>query len=200
MPSNDRSFGWRTKREFFSAKDFLGMDNNGSSDISLSQGTPVMEAITTIEICGIPMNAADEVQHFFPIPWDMDRNRPVRARLFFQHASTDADTPTFKFAYKFFEKQDGLVEIKGGADKDVSFDSHTCSTTAASLEVTNWKDLSMEDYLTDDDVAVGVCVELDALGSATADECHLIGFELEWTVDAFDSYRHKTDTEPVNTV
>jgi hypothetical protein len=200
MPSDDRHFAWRTKRKFFSVKDLLGMDNDGSADTSLSQGTPTMEAATTIEVASVPMTTADEVQHVFPIPWDLDRDQTMRVRVFFQHASTDADTPQFKFGYKFFGRQDALVEIKGGVDKDVTLTAHTCSTTNNSLEVTNWNDLDTESYIASDDILMGVCLELDALGSAGADECKVFGFELEWTIDAFDSYRHETKDDPKDSV
>lgn len=200
MPSDDRHFAWRTKRIWFSAKDFLGFDNNGTSDISLSQGTPTMEPATTIELASLPMTTADEIQHLIPVPWDMDRDQTMRVRVHFQHAAAGADTPQFKFAYKFFSRQDQTVEIKGNADKDVTLTAHTCSTTNPSYEVTNWNDLDTEDYISSTDIAMGMCLELDALGSASADECKIFGIELEYTIDAFDSYRHETKDDPKDSV
>jgi hypothetical protein len=178
----------------------MGLDNDGTHTKTLSQGTPTLEASGSAEWITLPMTTADEVQHYMPIPWDLDRDRPVRARLHFVHAAAGADSPVFKFGYLFFAKQAQVVEVKGNADKDVSMTAHTCSTTNPSLEVTDWMNLDFEDYIAATDVAVGFCVELDALGGAAADECKLLGVELEYTVDAFDDYRHTTTNEPADTV
>src|SRR4030043_1780835 len=101
MTGRDDMMMWKTGRLYVSAKELAGMDNNGSSDISLSQGTPTMEPATTIETTCIPMTTADEVSDLRGIPWDLDRNEDVQLRLHLQHCSGTAGAPVFKFFSKF---------------------------------------------------------------------------------------------------
>jgi len=197
----DKHIGWKLKKLWIPVVTFAGMDNNGTSTISLSQGTPTLEPITTSELAGVPMDTADEVAHIFPIPWDLNREKKVYARLWFQHASTDADTPGFIVTSKFFGRTDAMTEFIAGADVSTTFAAHTCSTNAASLEVTVWTDLSWESYLTSTDMAAAISVELNALGSATADECKLLGIELGYEIEATDiTGRHRSQWEAPDAV
>ena len=93
---------------------------------------------------------------------------------------------------KFFGRQDALTEFIAGKDAAVSFASHTCSTTAASLEVTVWTDLEWDTYLTTTDMLAAISVELNALGSASADECKLLGLELAYEIEATQGHRART--------
>lgn len=182
MPIPNRSVAWKHGRLWLPIRSWAGFDNSGSADITLSQGTPTLEPLTTIEIAGLPMTTADEIHTVIPVPWDMDRTKKVFGRIYFFHYSTDADTPGFKLGTLFFARQAAAAEIKGGVDVDTAFASHTCSTTNMSLEVTKWTDLSWDSYITDTDMLVGLALELDALGSASADECKVIGVELLYTL------------------
>jgi hypothetical protein len=195
MPIRDRNIGWKCKRFFRPAHIMQGLDNNGTASITLSEGTPTIEPITTSEIVGLPMDTADEIADIFPIPWDMNRDKKMLARIYFQHAAAGADTPQFTFTSAFFAKQAAMTEFIANADKSTAFAAHTCSTTNPSLEVTVWTDLSWEDYLTDTDVLAAVSVELNALGSASTDECKLLGVEYMYQVEATDSLRRKIENE-----
>lgn len=195
MPIRDRSIGWKTCRQWIPIREFAGFDNNGTADITLNEGTPTLEPITTSEIAGLPMTTADEVAHIMAIPWNLDRNKKVLGRIFFQHAAAGADTPGFIWTSKFFGKQDAMTEFISGADKSTSFAAHTCSTNNPSLEVTDWTDLSWEDYITATDILYAMSIELNALGSASADECKVLGVELMWQIEATDQYRRRVDLE-----
>jgi len=161
---------------------FAGLDNDGTNTVSLSEGVPTLEpASGTIELATIPMTTADEAQHIIPIPWDLDRQKDMAARVVYIHASTDAgDQPVWKVGYKFFAIQDQTVEIKAGVDEDVSITSDATASTDDSLEVTDWTRLKTATYMTRSDVMMGLCLELDALGSALADECEVVGVELAY--------------------
>ncbi len=175
----------KVKRLWIPIREFAGFDNNGSSDISLSQGTPTLEpASGTIELASLPMTTADEVHHILPIPSDMDIDKDMAARVFFIHASTDAgDKPVFKLGYLFFARQAQTVEIKANVDEDVSLTSDATASTDDSLESTDWYRLSTATYIEDTDVMMGLSLELDALGSATADESEILGVELAYQVN-----------------
>jgi len=191
MPIRDRSIGWKTCRQWIPIREFAGWDNNGTADISLSEGTPTLEPATTAEIAGLAMTTADEIAHVMPIPWNVARNKKVLGRIFFQHAAAGADTPQFIWTSKFFGKQDAMTEFIAGADVATTFAAHTCSTNNPSLEVTVWTDLSWDSYITATDVLYAMSIELDALGSASADECRVMGVELMWEIEATTKYRKR---------
>jgi hypothetical protein len=173
-------------RIWIGARQFQGLDNNGTADISLSQGTPTWEpASGTWEIGCIPMTTADEVHTILPIPWDLDINAQVGGRVWFVHASTDAsDAPVFKVTVKFLGKQAQTVELAAGADVSVSITHSGTSATNDSLEITNWTNLRWDEYIARTDILAGITLELDALGSAGADECEFIGLELAYQRNA----------------
>lgn len=182
---------WKMKRIWIPLRSFQGLDNNGTATLTLSQGTPTVEPDATGEIVVLPMTTADEIAHFMPIPWDWSYYKKMLARVVFIHASTDADEPVFKVTSKFFGRQDALSEFIAGADVTTTFDAHTCSTTGNSIEETVWTDLSWDDYAVKNDRYVGLSVELDALGSASADECKLVGLWLAYERTSQTNYGEK---------
>ncbi len=198
MPGiRDRSVAWKTKRRWFGIREFSGLDVTGASALlqSLSEGSPTVEPLTTSESAGLPMTTADEASHVFTIPWDLRRDMKVLARLVFQHASADADSPQFTFTSKFFERGEAMTEFVAGADASVAFPAHLCDTNNPSLEATNWADLEWDKYLTADDILAAISIELNALGGATGDECALMGFELMYEIEATDERRRRTAHE-----
>jgi hypothetical protein len=192
MPIRDRSIGWKEGRIWIPIRQFAGFDNNGTADISLSAGTPTIEPATTAEIAVLPMTTADEIAHIMPIPRDLDRDQPVLGRIVFAHYATGTDAPVFKWTTKFYAKQDALTEFIANADKSTTFAAHTCSATNLSLEITDWTDLSWDDYIDVNDVLVAMSIELDNLGGASADECKLIGVELAYEVEATQTHRQRS--------
>jgi hypothetical protein len=192
----DRSMGWKYRTQWLPIQQFTGLDNNGTSTISLSQGTTTMEPTSgASELTMVQMTTADEVHTLIPIPWDWNRDTKMCGRVWFIHASTDAaDAPVWKVTPLFFGKQASVVELQGGAEVTVSITSPATSATDDSLEITNWTDLDWTSYIADTDVAVGITLELDALGSAGADECELLGLELMYEVQMMhptETYRHR---------
>lgn len=198
MGISDRSMAWKVGRLYMPLRTFQGLDNADTSTQSLSEGTPTVEPITTSEIVGLPMTTADEIAHIHAIPWDLDRLEKVFGRIYFQHAAAGADTPGFIWTSAFFAKQAAMTEFIANADKSTTFAAHTCSTNNPSLEVTVWTDLSWESYLTATDIMFAISIELNALGSASADECKLLGAEIMYTRDAC-TLAHKEISGEVST-
>ena len=195
MPIRDRHISWKAGRLWRPIQSFAGFDDNGTNQISLSQGTSTLEPLTTSEISDMIMTTADEICDIFPIPWDMNRDKKMLARIYFQHAAAGADTPGFIMTSKFWAKQQAMDEFVAGADKSTTFADHTCSTNNPSLEVTVWTDLSWEDYLTNLDILACISVELNALGSASADEIKLMGIEYAYEIEATDKIRRRIARE-----
>lgn len=174
--------GMKVGRIWLPANTFMGIDNNGTANISLSQGTPTEEPTSgPSELVCIPMTTADEVHTILPLPWDYDRDFKVAGRVWFAHASTDAgDKPVWKVGVEFFGKQATLAEMAAGADVVTSITHPGTVATDDSIEITNWTDLGWDSYVAAADILAGISVELDALGSATADECEFLGLELAY--------------------
>lgn len=182
----DRHIQWKAGRLWLPIHTFQGLDNNGTSTISLSQGTPTVEATSgPSELVSIPMNTADEAHTIIPVPWDLKRTGYVAARVYFIHASTDAsDAPVFIVGSNFMAKQATVPELKGGAETTTTITHGGTSATDDSLELTPWELLAWKDYINELDVLIGLTLELDALGSASTDEPEILGLEIAYDIEA----------------
>jgi len=178
----DKKIAWNRKREFFNCKNMAGI----LDDASLGNGTSDITelSITTAEVVCLPFDDEDEVYHYWPIPWDMDIDEPIRFRVWFVHASTDADTPAFQVDYVGIAKQAAIVDAQASSDESVLIPAHTCSTTDNSLEVTAWSESASDLYLVDTDFLLQFCLSATDLGGATANECEILGFEVDYVVRA----------------
>lgn len=192
----DYNIAWRTKRTFIPAADFLGISVDRLA--SLGAGAAVFqEMVAAAELSGLAIAAdGDEIYTFLPIPWDLDRNEPIRFRIWFHHTSTDADTPIWKVFYQFFAKQAALGDAIANTEETITFGAHTCSTTANTLEVTAWKESASQNYIAAADFGMAIAVECDTM-SGSANEISLIGLELEYTLGgASEGTRKRTSNAP----
>jgi hypothetical protein len=199
MPVRDRNIAWKTKREFIQARSFSGLQDATGTQTSLGAGTPVMgEAVAASQLSGLVVNAAgNEVFHLWPIPRDMDRKEPFRARYHFIHTSADADAPVFKTHYKAIAKLEAMSAANSTPDEELTHDAHTVATAVNSYEVTDWKKSVSHTKLTSSDIAILFCFEADALGGASASEINILGVELEYVVEATAQQREFTANAPV---
>ena len=186
MSDNDRTMRWKIKRKFISVREMMGLLNNGTADASLSEGNSVLAASGALmEIGTMVMTTADEVHHVMPIPWDLNRSQKVAGRILFAaDEAVAADKPEFIIGSVFFAKQAALVELKGGAEAAVDCIHDGTVATDNSFEATPWVDLEWDQYISSSDILVGISIELNALGGATADATELIGLELAYVVEA----------------
>ena len=171
--------------------EYLDKNPAGTTPIpmSLSQGNTTLAKTgdITTEIVSAPMTEADEIHTILPIPWDLNRERKVLGRIYFGHESATGDTGLiWKLGSLFFAKQAALSEIQANADTTTTFAAHTCGAVLDSLEVTDWNDLSWDDYITSTDILVGLALEFDTNGTAEDDECNLLGIELCYEANAFE--------------
>ena len=202
MPFRDHKMGWNRRRLFISAIEMNGMWMESSGTLtSQGAGAAVFSAlgVAASELTGIAIGAAgDEIYSFLPIPWDMDTDKDVWARVWFAHDATDADTPVWKVFWKWIKKQEAISDAASSGDAAVTFDAHTCSTTTGSLEVTDWAKLSLT-LAESADVGIQLSVECDNLGSASANEIKFLGLELAYTVSMTGdnpNHRDTTDFDP----
>jgi hypothetical protein len=166
--------------------DRLQGDSTITPLVSLGAGAAILqEVVAGAEIVGLAMGAAgDEIYHFMPIPWDLDRDFPIRYRVWFSHSATDADAPIWKVFAKFIGKQIAITDAASSGDDALTFGAHTVSTTADALEVTAWKEGVSHNKIAETDFGMLLSVECDNLGSASANEITLLGLEIDYTVGA----------------
>ena len=192
----DKNIAWKRGRFFIPARRFASVTNialtgdamnkgisNGSPD---TDGAPVAGdyGTTATECWGISIAAAgDEIAHYMPIGGNWDTTQSFEFKVWFSHQSTTADAPIWKVHTLFRTASgDALLPILDNADEVMTFDAHTCSTTADVVEGTDWKRAVADVAGTND--LIGISVECDDLGGASADEIILIGLEVGFTVKA----------------
>jgi len=179
---SDKKISWNRRRKFFNCKNMAGLLDDQSLGNSTTDLTEL--SIGTAEVVGLPFDDEDEVYHYWPIPWDMNIDEPIRFRVWFVHAATSADTPAFQVDYVGIAKQAAIVDAQASADESVLIPAHTCSTTDNSLEVTAWAESASDLYLVATDFLLQLCLSATDLGSASANECEMLGLEMDYVVGA----------------
>jgi hypothetical protein len=194
MALQDDNIAWNRRRMFIAPQDMTGV----VADASLGNGVPVLAEISAaFEIVGLQIDAdADEVYHFLPIPWDMDIKEPLRFRVWFDHASADADVPVFAVAYKGVGKQASLTDAKSTPDETVTFDAHTCSTTNPSTEITEWAESVSDTKIVSTDFGILLALTCDTM-YGSAGEIKVLGLEIDYVVGAApNNTQRKTRGQP----
>ncbi|OEU68506.1 MAG: hypothetical protein BBJ57_07450 [Desulfobacterales bacterium PC51MH44] len=193
----DKNIAWNRKRVFLPAFNMLGV----LADAAQGAGAPAFGAdLAGSELVGLLMAAAgDEVYTMWPIPWDLDKDEPIRLRLWFTHGSTDADDPDWLVSLKAIAKQAAISDAASTPDEAIAFAAKAVSTTANSLEVLDWEITVSNTFLTALDRALLIAIECNGLGSASANEIILYGLEIEYTVKATgtNNRRETTTNAPV---
>lgn len=202
MPLNDDNLGWNRGRKFFHFRLMDGILDDSTSGVpaALAAGNMTFAEISAaFEVAGMQIGAdADEVYHWEPIWEDLDITQPLRFRVWFVHTATDADEPIFAVAYKGVGKQAAVSDIKSSPDETVTFGAHTCSTTANSLEVTDWAESNSQSYLTLTDFLLGLALTVNTM-AASANEILGIGLEVQYTKRAAPNpQRHITLGQPTS--
>ncbi len=188
----DRNIAFQVKREFIHVAHMTGLAVDRLE--SLGGGAAVFqEIVAAAELSGLAIAAdGDEIYHLWKIPWDLDRDQPLQARLWFTHSSTDADDP------------DWLVELKGLAvgaapsdagatpDEALTFPALAVSTTADALEKTSWQSTGSNAAIAAADIFMQMMIECNAM-VGSANEISLLGIELAYVVKMTDLKREFTD-------
>lgn len=195
----DRNIAWDYGKIWIPAKEFLSVSNialdGNAANAYVTQGSAATDGApvfgdlgtTATECMGVSIGAAgDEVATYIPIPWDLDLDRPIEYRVWFTHQATDADTPIWKI--HMLPRESASEALLPVLDNIASGGTVTCaavtvSTTADVVEKTAWSPSTASWFATDDDF-LGISVEADDLGSASADEMILIGLEMRYTIKA----------------
>lgn len=197
---NDKNIAWNRKRVFVKAADMMGVLPSTGVGEGAGAVAFIADPLAASELTGAAMGAAgDELYDVVPIPWDMDIDQPMRVRLWFTHSTTTADTPDWLVSLKAIAKQAAVTDAASTPDQAVAFAAKAVSTTASALEILDWEVTTSDTWIASTDRALLVAVECNGLGSASADEIVLYGYELEYTVKACgnDNIRSTTANAPV---
>lgn len=179
----DKAIAWNVKRQWIGAEAFSGRSVDRLS--MLGAGAAVFqEVVAAAELAGLAIGAAgDEAYHLWKLPWDLDRDMPIQARIHFAHAATDADTPDWVIEMKGLAEGEAPSDAGDSPDETLTFAAAAVSTTANALETTVWEETGASPF-DDDDLFAQIMVECNGLGSASADEITFLGIELAYTIKA----------------
>lgn len=200
MPIQDRHLAWKYGQLWIPAKEFLSVSNIGINEggatnhaAAATVGSPATDGApvsgdlgtTATEAYGVLMAAAgDEIATWIPIPTWWDTDHPLQFRVWFTHQATDADAPIWKVhLHPRVNGSEALQPVLANADETITFTAHTVSTTADVVEATSWTSATAT-TLAGTDTILGISLECDSLGSASANEIVLIGLEIRYTVSA----------------
>lgn len=193
----DQAIAWNVRREFIPVHLMAGLSVDRLA--ALAAGAAVFqEPVAAAELSGLAIAAAgDTIHHLWKLPWDMDRDMPIAARILFNHATTDADTPDWLVSLKGLGLQ-ALTAATATADATLTFPAKAVAAVADALEKTNWIKSSGGVFAASD-LFCNMAIECNGLGSAGANEITLWGIEMAYTVKATgDSQtRDKTDVSLV---
>lgn len=194
----DRNIAWNYGKFFIFARDFSSVTNialtGNSTNKGVSNGAPDSDGApiagdfgaTATECWGIDIaTVSDEISTYIPIGWDWEVVlRPLEFSVWFAHQSTDADTPIWKIhLLPVTAGSEALLPVLDNATEVVTAAALTVTTTADVVEKTVWKASTVGTFVTADDF-LGISVEADNLGSASANEINLIGLEIRYTIEA----------------
>ena len=193
----DQNIAWNIKREFIPVAAMSGLLEATNLLTSLGAGVAVMqEVLAAAQLAGLAIGAAgDEIFHLWKVPWDLDRDKPIQARIHFAHSATDADTPDWKVFIKGIAHHAAFTAANASPDATLTFPALAVSATANSLEKTSWQATSGTSKLAADDLFAMLAVECNGLGDAGANEITLLGLELAWTIKATGESQRRDMTD-----
>ena len=189
--------GFKSKRVFISANLMTGVLSTAGVNAQQGAGGAVHAAhsVGGSELAITKIGAdGDEFYHFFPIPWDFNRNYDFRFRPIYSDSTTSGVATTWKFKYVGIAEGEAIADIPAGAE-ELSI-SNTNSSTANALEIPDWTTVASGTvYVTASDYAILLRLECDTMGTGmSADELELFGVEIEYIVEATRTIRQQYGT------
>jgi hypothetical protein len=190
----DQAIAWNVKRVFRAVQDMAGWDATQAA--ALGAGAAIyQEPVAAAQLAGLQVGAAgDAIHDLLKIPYDLDRDMPLAARIWFNHSTTDTDNPDWLVTLKGLGLQEALTASTATPDASLTFPALAVAATADALEKTSWQKTSGGIFAATD-VFLNMAVECNGLGSAGANEITLWGIELAYTIKATgdSQQRDKTD-------
>ena len=133
MPVRDMNIGWLAKSIYIPAQSFQSQITGAF----IGDGTPVFAEISSFDYCGVLLaSTGTGINHVMRIPYDLDRGKQVRFRVWWSLNVTDADVETPTLTYALYTPPALLTDAATALDTVIP--AYTFSATANSIEVTDF--------------------------------------------------------------
>lgn len=183
---HDDEIVWRAKRLWLPVTSFANYVGAAGVNAGVHTGAPVWQELSTFGVAGVLLDtAADEVNTYMPIPYDMDFSKRIYVRVHWTTGSvTTADTIDFKVWYKaLVHETTAILAIgnTGGVALDKLIAQDTVPTTTAytwNITEAGWLDAGK---LAEDTNALLWSIELDAFAAGLTEDKFALGLELQYT-------------------
>lgn len=198
MIKSDKELLWRPGRIWLPAMSFTGMsvsaineggaanDAYGVNWEGAHTGAVITKEISTFGVNGILMeSAADEVNTYMPLPYDIDLSQKIYARVHWTSGSTDtADTVTWKVWYKalvFNTTAILAIGNTGGVALDFPVPADDVPVATAYAWAVTEEGFMIPNKLPDSTGALLWSVEYDAVDVGLSEDVFFLGLEIRYT-------------------
>ena len=178
----DYNISWLEKRVWIPAQAF----QTYVTGAGIAAGDPVFQEISTFGITGIQVNQAnDAISHVWMVPYDFDRSKQMRFRVWSTTSSTDGDAETFTVTYTILTASGTLVAPITALDTAIP--ALTLGATANALNVTDFGIINRNTLL-----STTAFLNLNVactMTNASANEISILGLEVRYTPRRTDGPR-----------
>jgi len=190
----------KVRQKFYPVQQMAGFDPTQIA--TLGAGVAIYQEIQAdSELAGLAIAAeGDEVYDLKKVPWDMDRDKPVQARLhFFSSTGTATDVIDWVATLKGLAIGEAASDAKATPDALFTFPAKALNGVADGLNVTDWIKVDAPIFAAAD-LFMQMSIECNGLGTAGANEIVLSGIELAYTINrsTMNNEKEYTDTQLAN--
>jgi hypothetical protein len=160
---------------------------------SLGAGGAVFSELSLAgsELSGLAMETGDELYDLVDLMghpgWMMDLTRDIQCQIVFDGGATGGRSGiVWKAFCKGLASGVAMTDVLVSPDGSITFASFTEAAVVSGIFKTEWKPFNVSGAGLATDSFLGVCIELDADGTASADELKLICARLKYTIAACD--------------
>ena len=177
---SDYNIEWRPGRIYVPVSEFTGLIGAAGVSAGTGPGAPVQQEISTFGLNAVLMDtAADALDHNLHLPYDVDRNRPIKFRVHWTSgSSTTADTITWKVFYLAIVPDSTTI-----AAATTALDTVIAQDTvigAYTYQVTDYGAIAAG-TLGPTVEALALQVEMDAFAAGLTEDKFLLGLEMLYT-------------------
>lgn len=177
---SDYNIEWRPGRVYFPVSEFTGLIGAAGVSAGTGPGAPVQQEISTFGLNAVLLDTAgDALDHNFHLPYDVDRNRPIKFRVHWTSgSSTTADTIDWKVFYLAIVPDSTTIAAATTAlgstiAQDTVIGAYTWQVSAYGAIAAGTLAPNVE--------AMTVQVEMDAFAAGLTEDKFLLGLEMLYT-------------------
>jgi len=184
----DKNVEWLEKRIYVPAWGFqtwkIVGPSGGATDLGgadgAGAGAPVMSEISTFGFTGGLIGAAGDVfAHVMMVPYDLDRSKQVRCRVWWtQTQGVTTDIMTWLIRYSALAEDGLLIEPATALDTVVPTDASSDDPLA--VQATDFGVIN-KNIIAASAAFLNWYVEADVIGTFSADEVSFLGLEIRYT-------------------